>query len=72
MVVNAINSPTPAAVTRYFILQLTVTVILEGLLLRPKLSVTVSLKARAVDTVGAINVGVAVVAPVKLTKVPDV
>jgi hypothetical protein len=53
-------------------LQLTVTVILAGLLLRPKLSVTVSLKARAVDTVGAINVGVAVVAPVKLTKVPDV
>jgi hypothetical protein len=43
-----------------------------GLLTAPVLSVTVRLNVRAVDTVGAVNVGAAVVGPFNVTAVPDV
>jgi len=50
----------------------TVTDTVAGLLTAPVLSVTVRLKTRDVATVGAVKVGVAVVAPVSDTGVPDV
>jgi hypothetical protein len=52
----------------------TVTVTDTGMLICPRLSVTVRLNARDVwfTTIGAVNVGVAVFAPIKLTVGPEV